>query len=844
LPQGKSFFVKKTYGQQAYEDYAPEQLLQMGKAQMGRVLLAYENALPGSAAEKLRVRSDLEATLNQLECESLDKAIEELPKLTASVAQELQAFKRGLDGAQKTARQEQATENADKVLLAAHDHYGQTMDTEENDEADIEQTNVRQLEEKTSELARSLRQVQQGGAVPAHFVTLTTAIYHWPDLACILEQYEKSTTALRHGRMDPLEPGEDRVPLAKRRVCQYPGVVAWYCALKLELYSVYVLKYDDLFGVYEWGSGGIVHMHLLGWRKGMGRYDTEDGEVPVARRRREAMLLATRHNEDICEWNLLRPEHWDVTAEFDEDIAPERSQPLETDDEEHDSSHALSSSESEDDRDIAEKPLDELTRNLLDHLEVLLEDPHWHPASLPPAIKQIICGPGHHEKRVRVLRRRYLAKLLRKTNMHDRHNGPAVSTPAVYGDDEASSLSSDEETKLAEQFITPTENDVANLRIITLNADTSVTHLSDLLDEAAPDLCCLQEISQENHAWILENYADTYDIASPREVGVAFHSEHHDVAILWKKETFSTIGRRPWLTRMDSPMKRKTLTVRLAHRQTGLRITLATAHFDSGNSAELVDRDVASQPGDTWGDVRRRMLDDAMKALGQEAGDAVIFAGDFNLRDSEPRLLENWEDAWCLAGEPAEAKSTMVNEHDKRYDRLFFFSKEGATSSEDELQKTIFLPDTSSFKLLSAKDSDHWAVCCNFCVIAAYDRGQIEAPRGLGAPLYRGLRGRCGAHGVARRPSKHESCAKEEPHNKKGANGEQLFYCCKGFEKSRVRKHEEAILEDPRRPGLWRIMLSRNCPVINSYIVLLAITLGANTDAQPVLTTKGAICSC
>ena len=50
--------MKKTYGQQAYEDYAPEQLLQMGKAQMGRVLLAYDHALPGSAAEKLRVRND------------------------------------------------------------------------------------------------------------------------------------------------------------------------------------------------------------------------------------------------------------------------------------------------------------------------------------------------------------------------------------------------------------------------------------------------------------------------------------------------------------------------------------------------------------------------------------------------------------------------------------------------------------------------------------------------------------------------------------------------------------------------------------------------------------------
>ena len=119
--------MKKTYGQQAYEDYAPEQLLQMGKAQMGRVLLAYEHALPGSAAEKLRVRNDLEATLNQLESESLDKATEELPQLTAQVAQELRAFEEGLAGVARTSRQQQASENAAKVLSAAQTHYGQAV---------------------------------------------------------------------------------------------------------------------------------------------------------------------------------------------------------------------------------------------------------------------------------------------------------------------------------------------------------------------------------------------------------------------------------------------------------------------------------------------------------------------------------------------------------------------------------------------------------------------------------------------------------------------------------------------------------------------------------------------
>jgi hypothetical protein len=326
-----------------------------------------------------------------------------------------------------------------------------------------------------------------------------------------------------------------------------------------------------------------------------------------------------------------------------------------------------------------------------------------------------------HEKRDRVLRRPHLAKRLKNTNMQYKHKRHAISTQAVYGDDEAWSLSSDEELNNAAQINTPSEKDVATLRIITLNVRRYVMQLSSLLEQAAPDLCCLQEVTQENHTWLLENCADTYDIRSPLDCGAALHAEGHDIAILWKKETFSIVGFGPWLTSMDSLMTRRTLAVCLAHRETGLRITLATSHFDSGNSAELVPM----YPGDTWGDVRRRMLDDAMQALGEEdAEHAVLFAGDFNLQDSEPLLAQNWVDAWCLAGEPEETKPTITNAHNKRYDRLFFFGKQGTATSKDEHQQTVFVPDANSFELLSAKDSDHWAVCCTFCLVAADDRGQ------------------------------------------------------------------------------------------------------------------------
>ena len=65
--RGKAFFARRSYGAQAHEEVTPEVLLRMSKAQMSRVLCAYEGKQPGSAAEKLAQRNDLEAMINQLE---------------------------------------------------------------------------------------------------------------------------------------------------------------------------------------------------------------------------------------------------------------------------------------------------------------------------------------------------------------------------------------------------------------------------------------------------------------------------------------------------------------------------------------------------------------------------------------------------------------------------------------------------------------------------------------------------------------------------------------------------------------------------------------------------------
>ena len=57
-------------------------------------------------------------------------------------------------------------------------------------------------------LQDAVERLQAGGEIPCHFTTLTTAIYHWQDLAACLEMYENAVLVRRHGRRDPLEPAE------------------------------------------------------------------------------------------------------------------------------------------------------------------------------------------------------------------------------------------------------------------------------------------------------------------------------------------------------------------------------------------------------------------------------------------------------------------------------------------------------------------------------------------------------------------------------------------------------------------------------------------------------------
>ena len=69
-----------------------------------------------------------------------------------------------------------------------------------------------------------------------------------------------------------------RTASPKRRVLHYIGIVAWYCAVKLELAIEYLLESDDHFGV-------VVHLHPLRCLRHRGRYNEQDGKVSAKRQK-------------------------------------------------------------------------------------------------------------------------------------------------------------------------------------------------------------------------------------------------------------------------------------------------------------------------------------------------------------------------------------------------------------------------------------------------------------------------------------------------------------------------------------------------------------------------------
>ncbi len=143
---------------------------------------------------------------------------------------------------------------------------------------------VRQIEWETAMEGDN----ENRGRIPAYFITFTTAIYKWDGLSRLIRQYTKPEAPwpvpIGDGEGEDRS-AEDKARRKMQEAIDNPAIVEWYCSLKLELMLHLARRVldavdedgggnkDDYWASYEWGAGGIVHLHVLLWKSGSKRIE-------------------------------------------------------------------------------------------------------------------------------------------------------------------------------------------------------------------------------------------------------------------------------------------------------------------------------------------------------------------------------------------------------------------------------------------------------------------------------------------------------------------------------------------------------------------------------------------
>ena len=932
--RARTYFVKKQVGLNTSDSYTNEQLMNMGKAQFTKVIAAFEQAMIGSAQEKLQQRSDLEALVEQIEQETLEqKAQEVLSVWHATKKAGKEALEEGRPEYANWTDQCVAAQKVLETVLEASAFSGDVTDVAcqacafsghaERTASAFSGDAGDNVEHLLKILQKAVDRMKAGGEIPCHFTTLTTAIYHWQDLAQMLEKYDRAVTQRRHGRRDPLEPSERKLSRQKLLVLKYPGAVAFFTTYKMELFYKHVLKYEDGEGVFEWGAGGIMHLHSINFGSQMPRVDPsqEEWRLPCMESIRTAQEFAEVHEEYVTDWSLSKAEKWseqdvenaaarrtgsdsplhsDAESDGSEDMEPESKRArvmsksdlsrmsfptaTATDSKKQDScqsgmgddafcQHALASDE---DfvrafptcttmvyvKDAAgQRKVSALTSNekeLLQHLNSLLQQEHWHPCQIGTEVKKILMT--NNCQVVRRMRRKFYRKLSEKCNMHDRHGGVGLEVPPILVEMPVDQTAGDQKEMHIE-----TNHEVAEISVGSLNLHMQPLRadVREMISEH--DAFCLQEVTPVTLPSILTAGREMgYDVVSPAQRGHTM-LEGFDVCILLRKTTLKRL--RVGIVPLSPKGIRHMLHVQVQVKKNGACLAVATAHC-TASKEERNQRTAELEV--IWG---------ALEAL---TVDGCIFAGDTNMHAEESIALthqEHWDDAWVVDGGDAALSGTWCQEwmdptHPSvetwRFDRLCYQTKvfhrsvidprdasvtEGQVESSSVDAAVTFLSGkhrklqgdatdggTQKQRMVRSQSlrlvknsfqrtwgvglSDHACISGMFLVEAGAVQGQLPEAEYL-CVVRPGLGTK-----VARRPKETESCAHKT---------QSLPFCSKDYEKARMAPGQGAILEDSRRKGLYRLYTRRNCHHVNTHDPLKAIGLVANVDDQVVLTIQAAI---
>ena len=477
----------------------------------------------------------------------------------------------------------------------------------------------------------------------------------------------------------------------------------------MELFYRHVLRYEDGEGVFEWGAGGIMHLHSINFGTCMPRVDpTAAGmQRPDASTARIAAKFAQMHEEYLTDWSLGKAEKWTV-EEMDNSVAKAArpGSPLHTDSE-SDGSEELDDSEvlekcvlcnlSEigvqvgavgdvlgqhavnEDEDFVRvfptptsmvylssggerrtKKLNAQELDTLNSLERVVEDPAWHPCRISVAQKALLMT--NNCQLVRRMRRKWYRRLTEKCNMHDRHSGLGFEIQPVYIE------ASDEiDERDLEHDTVEAKHSNAAIHVATLNMHMLLTHpsLPDLLRRC--DVLCLQEVTPQ--CWddlILLAKQESFCAVSPLQRGHV-PVEGFDVCLLIRLAKLECVQVK--ISPLPKPSERSLLQADVILCENGALVTVATAHLTASAAMQKHRSDE---------------MQFVLATLESRCKDAAIFGGDCNMHREEaiPQGKDaNWSDAWIVDGSPEGLCGTWCPEsidveddrvQSWRFDRIFF----------------------------------------------------------------------------------------------------------------------------------------------------------------------------
>ena len=339
----------------------------------------------------------------------------------------------------------------------------------------------------------------------------------------------------------------------------------------MELFYKFVLQYEDGHAVFEWGAGGIMHLHSINWGSQMPRINPEklaEGKCSDWNTSKQGAACAQAHEEYLTDWSWTKKEMW-VFQEVDNKkaVPAQAGSPVHTDSESDGSVDVEGGGDLDVARDIVQHGdvfqqhvLDDdedfvrlfptatsmqyamtaagtrqrvrLSRKQLRTLEALnahCADDGWHPCQVTVQQKALLMT--NNCRLVRRARRKWYRRLTQKCNMHDRHGGlpTAVFVEAADTDAVASVCVDDAPMKVVVDRTT--EAVVLRVGTLNLNLLDLAPQVAELLD--ALDVLRLQEVTPTCLEDLLQvSEQKGFDAISPLHRGVTAPEGFDDVRCL------------------------------------------------------------------------------------------------------------------------------------------------------------------------------------------------------------------------------------------------------------------------------------------------------------------------